>query len=211
LKLLKLFAPPLLLVVLFFPAIPPAHAQSNFSMYFGMGTARVKSNGQSYDFFGTGMPVSAPAMGGLFGIFGADYMFRKHIGFGAEYSVHFSQASYAGIDYRPAFFDFNAIYKPLSGDSRVVPEIQGGLGGENLKFYLAQQSCIGVSCTTFTQYLQSSNHFELHASGGLRIYVKGGVFIRPQVDIHWVNNNIEFGSDWVPEYTAAVGYTFGGR
>ena len=43
------------------------------------------------------------------------------------------------------------------------------------------------------------------------MYVKGGLYLRPQVDVHWVNNFNEFGSDWVPEYTVAIGYTFGAR
>ena len=91
-----------------------------------------------------------------------------------------------------------------------MPEIQGGLGGANLKFYISQKACL-VSCQTYNSYLQSSNHFLLHASGGVRFYVKPSIFIRPQVDVYWVNNLTEFGNTLVPQYTVAIGYTFGGR
>jgi hypothetical protein len=43
----------------------------------------------------------------------------------------------------------------------------------------------------------------------VRFYVKDNVFIRPQVDVHWVKNLFQFGSNWVPEYGAAIGYSFG--
>ena len=84
-----------------------------------------------------------------------------------------------------------------------MPEIQGGIGGENNKFYLTQSGCLSgsIACSTLSQYIASSNHFQVHFSGGVRLYVKGGLYLRPQVDVRWVNNFVEFGSDWVPEYT----------
>ncbi len=66
----------------------------------------------------------------------------------------------------------------------------------------------GIACSSST-YLVSSNHFQVHFSAGLRVYIKGGIFIRPQFDIHYVNNFYQFGSGWVPEYGAVIGYTFG--
>lgn len=204
------FAAPL--VLLFSLLGTSAHAQSNFSVYFGMGSATDSrsNNPNAQNNFITGDAETPPTMGGLFGMFGGDYMFRRMLGFGAEYSVHFTQTEYLGLNVRPAFFDFNAVFQPLPKSTKIVPEIQGGLGGANLKFYVPQQSCI-VNCTTFNTYVQSSNHFQLHASAGVRFYVTHSIFIRPQFDIHWVHNLTEYGSDWVPEYTVAVGYTFGGR
>ena len=80
----------------------------------------------------------------------------------------------------------------------------------DLKFYETQTQCAlpGV-CTTLNQYIASSNHFQLHFSGGVRLYIKPSIYIRPQVDVHWVNNFQEFGSSWVPEYSVAIGYSFG--
>ncbi len=209
-KLMMRIAP--LFVILLFGGVNLAHAQG-VSAYFGMGTATDKSNGQEVD-----PPLGdiGPRMGGLFGKFGADFMFRPKLGFGAEYTFKFSQGNYAGqegLNYRPTFYDFNAIYHPLTGTGRrVVPELQGGLGGVDLKFYATGQSCITTNvCQNLSQYLQSSNHFQLHGGAGVRLYVRGGIYVRPQIDIHWVHHLNEFGSDWVPEYGVAIGYTFGGR
>ncbi len=77
-------------------------------------------------------------MTGTFGTFGADFMWKKHLGFGGEYSFRVSQGPFApqeDVTYRPAFYDFNAIWHPIEV-ARVVPEIQGGIGGVNTKFYL---------------------------------------------------------------------------
>jgi hypothetical protein len=179
-------------------------------MYFGMGTARDTSNGQSFDFFGTGIPKSTPSLDGLFGTFGGDFMLRHNLGIGAEYSWRFSQHPYADLSYRPAFWDFNAVFQPTFAQKRIVPEFQGGLGGANLKFYVPQQSCL-VSCQTFNTLIQSSNHFQVHGLAAVRFYVHGNVFVRPQVDLRWVHNFVEFGRDFVPQYGVSVGYTFGER
>jgi hypothetical protein len=199
-----------LLVIVLFGGVKFASAQG-VSAYFGMGTAMDKSNGQQVD-----PPLGdiGPRMGGLFGKFGADFMLRPHFGVGGEYSFRFGQGNYAGqegVSYRPTFYDFNAIWHPVSS-KRVVPELQGGLGGADLKFYITGQSCVVTNvCQNQSQYVQSSNHFQLHGSTGVRFYVKGSFYIRPQVDIHWVHNLNEFGSDLVPEYGAVIGYTFGGK
>jgi hypothetical protein len=209
LKLMLGIVPLMCMVVLLFAGVPPAKAQSNFSVYGGGGTAIDKSTGQHLDICQTGNPLPTPSMGGAWGRFGADFMLLHHLGIGAAYSVHFTQTPYACLNYRPAFFDFNAIYEPFSS-KRVVPEIEGGLGGMNIKYYIAQTQCL-VSCTTYNTYLQSTNHFDLHVSGGIRFYVHNSIFIRPQVDVHYVPHLSEFGSKWVPEYSVAVGYTFGER
>jgi hypothetical protein len=198
----------LVLFLLLFAGVTSASAQSvGFS--FGLGTATNSANGQPLDSFGD----VGPKLGGVFATFAGDYMFRPSLGFGAEYSFRASQGNYApqvGVNYRPIFYDFNAIWHPVTTSTRVVPEFQGGLGGADLKFYESQTECaiVGV-CTTLNQYIASSNHFQLHFSGGVRLYVKPSIYIRPQVDVHWVNNFQEFGSSWVPEYSVAIGYSFG--
>ena len=185
-----------------------AKAQSA-SVYFGLGTAVDSSNGQPINTFGDGTLYNTPRMGGLFETVGGGVMFRPHFGVGFETSFR-SQTNYAGLNYRPLFYDFNAIYHPLSDSGMVVPEFQAGLGGANLRFYENQSYCDSFGgCSNSNYYVESSNHFQLHFSGGVNFYVKGGIFIRPQVDVHWVNNFFQFGSDWVPEYSAAIGYTFG--
>lgn len=213
---------PLLLLPLLFGGVTGAKAQA-VSAYIGFGTATDSSNGQQLECpesalncdSGITSPDVGPKLTGTFGTFGADYMWKKHLGFGGEYSWRLSQGAFApqeDVTYRPAFYDFNVIWHPIDV-ARVVPEIQGGIGGVNTKFYETESGCLSgaIACSTLSEYFASSNHFQIHFSGGVRFYVKGGLYIRPQVDVHWVNNFVEFGSDWVPEYTVAIGYTFGSR
>lgn len=209
-----------LLLLLLFCGVSPAKAQG-VSAYFGLGTATDKSSNEPLETAGSsdinGNPIVtpdvAPSLGGIFGTFGADYMWKAKLGFGGEYTWHLTQANFApqeGYTYRPGFYDFNVIYHPINR-TRIVPEIQGGIGGANIKFYYSETGCVanGIGCSTLSYYASSSNHFAVHMSGGVRFYIKGGLYIRPQVDVRWVDNFVEFGSDWVPEYSAVVGYTFG--
>jgi hypothetical protein len=205
---LKFFHVLPLLFVMIFGGVKFANAQSG-DVYFGMGTATDPSTAQTFNTFGTSSVFSTPKMTGLFGMFGAGYMLRPTFGVGGEYSFRFAQGSYAGLNYRPKFYDFNAIWMPLSNSKPVVPEFQAGIGGASLSFYLPQQ-CDQFACSSST-FLESSHHFQTHLSAGIRIYVKGGMFIRPQVDVHYVNNFFQFRSNWVPEYTVSFGYTFGRR
>ncbi len=186
-----------------------ASAQS-IDAYAGAGTASASSTGVPINTFGDGTLYNPPGLHGTFLTFGGTVMFRPHFGVGAETSFRPSRSPYAGLEYRPTFYDFNGVYHPITGRRRVVPEFQAGLGAVNLKYYYSQQTCDSfVGCSSSSSYLESSNHFQVHFAAGLQIYVKGNFFIRPQVDAHWVNNFFQFGSNWVPEYGAVIGYTFG--
>jgi hypothetical protein len=205
---IRLFAP-LFLVILLFGSAKVAKAQSG-DVYFNIGTATAKSSNQSIDTFGDGNLYTTPAMGGVFGGFGADFMFRPTLGVGFEYNARFSQAGYAGLNYRPKFYDFNAVWKPISNSGKIVPEFQAGVGAASLSFYYNQQFCDAFAgCSTSNSYLESSHHFQTHLGAGVNIYVKGGIFVRPQIDVHYVRNFYQFGSNWVPEYSFGIGYTFG--
>ncbi len=192
-----------LFLVLFFGVTNLAHAQGG-SAYFGMGTAFDKSTG-TVDPFDFGTNITAPKMTGLFGIFGGDAMFKPNLGVGVAISTRFGQAAYSGLTYRPTFYDFNAVWQPWSPTKRVVPEFQGGVGGVKVSFYEPSNGLIGPS----TGLVGSSNHFQIHGSAGLRLYVTDHVYIRPQVDVHYVPNYIQFGRDTVLEATVSVGYSFG--
>jgi len=48
-------------------------------------------------------------------------------------------------------------------------------------------------------------------SAAVRICATSHLFFRPAVDVHYVNNFFQFGSNRVPEYTFGVGYSFGGE
>jgi len=165
----------LLLVALSFGIVRTANAQSA-DIYFDIGTAIDKSNGQSVDFFGTGTPLPTPKMTGLFGGFGGSFMFRRTIGFGAEYFSRFSQGGYAGLNYRPKFYDFNAVWMPVRS-KYVAPEFQAGIGGVSLSFYLPPQCDATLGCST-SSFITSSRHFQTHLGVGVNFYLKNGVFFR---------------------------------
>jgi hypothetical protein len=208
-----------LLALLLLAGVRQAGAQG-VSAYFGVGSAldsAATSPGCSPQFIldeVTGNCEAAPTMGGVFGVFGADFMIKPHLGINAEYSFRFAQANYlpaAGLNIRPAFYDFNAIYQPSSGDKHFVPVLEGGIGGAKSSFYITQQGCITAgTCVNQSQFLVSSNHFLLHGAVGLKMYVKGDMFLKPQVDFRWVDNlNQQYGRNFVPEFTMSIGYSFG--
>lgn len=188
-----------------------AHAQK-FDAYIGVGTAMDSSSGQTYDTFSTGNPFTTPRLAGSVGKVGADFMFTPHFGVGAETDFRFSQAAYLGLNYRPTFYDFNGIWMPIAHAKRVVPEFQAGLGAVNLKFYYPQSYCDAFAgCSTSNTFVESSNHFQIHMMAGVRFYATSHLFIRPQVDVRYVDNFFQFGNNWVPEYGGSIGWTFGER
>jgi len=199
------------MVMLSLALVLPAAAQAGVDVFAGVGTTVLESSGQSIDTFSTGSPFNTPRMGGMFGKFGGDYLITPHFGIGAETDFRFSQGAYAGLTYRPLFYDFNGIWLPTAHRlKRVVPELQAGLGGVNLKFYYPQSSCNSFTgCSSSSSFVDSANHFQVHLEAGVRFYVTSHLFVRPQVDAHYVNNFFQFGSNWVPQYGASVGWSFG--
>lgn len=190
-----------------------AKAQAGLDAYFGVGTAMDSSSGQSIDTFGTGNPFTTPRLAGTFGRVGADVMFKPWIGVGGEADWRFSQAAYAGLSYRPLFYDFNAIIMPTGHKfKRVVPEFQVGIGGTKLSFYENATYCDQfVGCSSSNAQVESANHFQTHLAAGIRLYATQHLFIEPRIDAHYVDNFFQFGSNWVPEYGASVGWSFGER
>lgn len=189
-----------------------ASAQSGLDVYFGVGTTTVNSSGTTIDTFGNGSLFSTPKMGGAFGKAGADLMLTPHFGIGGEADFRFTQGAYAGLTYRPTFYDFNGIWHPIVRSRHVVPEFQAGIGAVNLKFFQNQSFCDAFAgCQSSNSFLEGSNHFQTHLSAAVRFYATNHIFFRPQVDARYVDNFFQFGSNWVPEYSASVGYSFGER
>jgi hypothetical protein len=198
----------------FAAAMPLAHAQvPQGNIYFGVGTATDSSSNQQIDTFGTGSPYTTPKLGGLFLDAGGGLMVTPHWGVGADLSWRTTQAAYAGLQYRPLFYDLNGIWQPIGQSAkRIVPEIQGGIGGVHLSYYYNSSYCDQFAgCSTSSEYLEGSSHFQVHMSAAVRLYATPHLFFRPAVDVHWVNNFFQFGSGWVPEYSLGVGYSFGGE
>jgi len=195
-----------------------AHAQNGLDVYFGVGTATASSNGTSIDTFNTGNVGPAntagyyntPKLTGAFGKVGADLMFTPHFGAGGEADWRFTQGDYAGLNYRPIFYDFYGIWEPVTRVKRVVPQFVGGLGAVNLRFFYPSSYCDAFAgCSNSNTYLESSNHFQVKLGFGVSFYATPHIFFRPQVDAHYVDNFYQFGSNWVPEYSVAIGYRFG--
>lgn len=200
------------------------------SVYFGAGTAwdtkgtgtNLNTNtpcpsGQLFDDFNSECE-GGPIIGGAFGLFGADFMIKPHLGVNGEYAFRFAQAGYlplAGLNMRPSFYDFNAVWEPgpTGSEARVVPVLEGGIGGSRVALYVTQQCTItGINCTSSTPAGVNANHFQVHGAAGVKLYVSGGIFIKPQFDFHYVTNlTQQFGRNWVPQVTVSLGYTFGGR
>lgn len=190
-------------------AVPLASAQSGpINVYFGLGTATDSSSNRSIDTFGTGSAFTSPKLGGLFGDVGANIMLTPRFGFGGDLSWRTTSAAYAGLNYRPFFYNFDGIYTPAKS-RHVEPELRLGLGGVSLRYSYTQQFCDQFTgCTTSNQYLESSHHFQVHGAVAARLYATKNLFVRPAFDVHYVNNFFQFGRNWVPEYSLGIGWSF---
>jgi hypothetical protein len=184
-----------------FAAVTAAHAQ-RIDFSFGLST----TNGPSAQTDSSGNVVAPSFARGTYIGFGGNVLFYHNMGINGEVSLRATQAHYStaffDIPYRPVFYDFNAIWAPKYG--KLGPELMAGIGAESLRFYVAP-SC-GSGCINY----QSFNHFTGHFGGGLKIYVKGGFFVRPEAHLYLVHNNQEFNGGRVGRYGASIGYSFGG-
>ena len=135
---------------------------------------------------------------------------KPHLGITGEYSFRFAQSSYMpaeDVNVRPGFYDFNAVYQPTSGDKKIVPVFEAGIGGAKVSSYFTSSA---GSLFSQSELIGSSSHFQLHAAAGVKIYVKSDFFIKPLFDYHWVDNlTDQYGRNSVPEVTISIGYTFG--
>jgi len=175
--------------------------------------------GQGFDAaFGFGSITSAKAVttngltfpslrGGLYPGVTVDLLIHHRIGFEGDLFWKASQGLY-GINqpYRPIFYSFNAIWAPHISKN-LTGEVLGGIGGEDLRFYGLLNFSQFAGYTNYT----SSNHFMGDVGAGLRAYFWHDAFIRPEVRLYLVHNNVEFSSGNILRYGASIGYSFGGR
>jgi len=216
----------LLLSLLLLFGVDFTHAQG-VAPFFGLGSAFDSAgtsagcpSGQLVDELSLIVPGECepgPTIGGIFGTFGVDFMFKEHLGVNGEYSFRFAQAPYlpdADLNYRPGFYDFNIVWEPTTAsDKRIVPVIDGGIGGARIALYeTASETVTGITSNFSESAGITANHFQIHGAVGAKLFVKGNIFIKPQFDIRYVTHlTSQFGRDWVPEVTASVGYSFGSR
>ena len=209
------------LPLLFLPLM--AHAQSALDVNVNFGSAWDSKTGlgiynlNSPNALGTCIPGSAntfcqatPDLSGFFLGFGGDIMFRPHLGAGAEVNFQPVHHDYGPLKSRQTFIDVNGIYEPYV-TKRAIVQLQAGLGSASTGFIISQNACVGTAvCTKQTAAVGRANHFQLHFGAGLQIALTNHVFIRPQFDLHYVPNlTDQYGSNWVPTATVAVGYHFG--
>src|SRR6202790_4001120 len=153
---------------------------------------------------------TCPEDGGLYINLGADVIFHRRMGFGFDAAWKATQGSYGGSGgqpFRPILFDFNGVYQPRLS-KKVGADLMAGIGWQTTRFY----GYVPTSgCVYFGACYQSSNHFLVHLGAGLRYYVKGNFFVRPEVRYYRIfNNTADFSSDNIIRVGASIGYTIGG-
>jgi hypothetical protein len=177
-----------------------AFAQQQFDVAFGVSSLLAPSSGSA-----SGNHSFQTISGGAYPNFSADVIFWRNLGVQGEVAWRASQNLYGGYQpYRPIFYDFNAIYAPQVGKHAQL-ELLGGLGAESVRFYTGTYTCDFYSCTNYV----SSNHFMGVVGAGLRLYAKGGFFVRPEFREYFVHNNYEFSSDHSTRAGVSIGYSFG--
>ena len=180
-------------------AVGTAHGQQG-DVAFGVGTITAPSALSA-----SGNYSQQSLTGGAYPVFSGDVIFyKRRFGIGGEVAWRASQGKYQGFfPFRPIFYDFNAIWVP--GTLRhIAPQLEAGIGAESVRFYQNFFLCGFSGCTNYS----SSNHFLGHFGGGLRLYIKGNFFVRPEAHLYLVHNNFEFSSGRATRFGLSIGYTF---
>jgi len=149
-----------------------------------------------------------PEKGGLYPNISADVIFHRRMGFGFDVAWKGSQGNYGGlgIPYRPIIWDFNGVYQPRIS-KKVGLDLMAGIGWQSTRFYGYTPT---FSCEQLGACYQSSNHFLVDIGGGLRYYVWGHVFVRPEAHYYRVfNNTVDFSGNDLLRVGASIGYTIG--
>jgi hypothetical protein len=173
---------------------------------FGVGTVTAPSASSA-----SGKYSPQSLSGGAYPAFSGDVLFfKKQFGINGEVAWRASEAKYYPFQnpfigpqpYRPIFFDFNGIWVPQVS-KRAAPELMAGIGGEDVRFYQQFFSCSYFGCTNYT----ATTHFMGHFSGGLRLYVFGNFFVRPEAHLYLIHNNFEFSSGRATRFGVSIGYS----
>lgn len=115
------------------------------------------------------------------------------------------QYEYAGLQYRPVFHTFDAVYQPERLHiKRSVPELRAGIGLAGIHYDLGDQGSCDV-----VPGCPSSHYFVGHVAVAARVYMTSHIFLRPAVDVQYVKDFSPFGTNWVPRYSMSLGYSLG--
>ena len=144
--------------------------------------------------------------GGTYPGFSGDVLFWHNFGLGGEIFWKANQSEYNSIygtiPYRPMFLDFDGVYSPKIA-SHAYLELSAGIGALDTRQY-----CNGCGNGYNTNYT-SDKHFMGDFGAGLKLYPKGGFFVRPEAKFYLVNNNQLFSSYYSSRFGLSIGYTFG--
>ena len=210
---MRKFAFPATLIA-FFVLCSFASAQQG-DAYIGGGTLLSSSASSSTLIPGTNCGTNSqggavcPEKGGTYLNLGADVIFKGRLGAAFDINWKASQGAFGGPGgqpYRPLLWTFNGVYQPRL-TKKVGLDLFGGIGWQSTRFYGYQPTS---NCVYFGACYTSSNHFLVDVGGGIRYYVWGHMFLRPEVRVfHIVNNGDNFTSNNVFRVGASIGYTIG--
>ena len=155
---------------------PAIHAQNAVDVSVGLGTAHVgaASGGIDNTSLGSCTPTgsnsltcqSPPSLGGLFLGIGGDIMFSEKFGAGAQVALTPAKRDYGPLSYRQTFIDVNGLYEPVR-TKRAVLQLQAGVGTARTGFSYTATSCVGTAvCSTQSQAVGTTSHFQLHLGRG---------------------------------------------
>jgi hypothetical protein len=210
----------LAVVITLFAFASLASAQQG-DAYIGGGTLLTSSTSFSTTVPGTNCGLDSqggalcPEKGGTYLNLGADIIFKNRLGAAFDVNWKASQGSIGGPGgqpYRPLLFTFNGVFQPRLSKKAGI-DLFGGIGWQSTRFYGYQPTS---SCVYFGACYTSSNHVLVDIGGGIRYYVWGHVFLRPEVRLFHVLNNTDtsangfgFSSNNVIRVGASIGYTIG--
>jgi hypothetical protein len=145
--------------------------------------------------------------GGTYTGLSAAIVLKNHYGLFAEGAFRYHKGFYDGYqEYRPVFFDVNAMYSRHVAH-KMLAEAMAGVGGESVVFYNIFAGCNSSACGAHV----SADHFAFHAGGDLRYTFLRRLFVRPEIHYYLIPNNSEFRSNSVLRVGASIGYTFGNK
>jgi hypothetical protein len=188
----------------FFVLVSSAFGQG-FDAAFGVGS--VTSSSPTTGTCPTGTCTFPSERGGAYPGFSADLLVHHRMGFEGDIFWKASQGEYGGFNpYRPIFWSINGIWAPRIAKN-FTGEVLAGIGAEDIRFYGTLNFSQFAGYTNYT----SSNHFLGDVGAGLRAYFWHDAFIRPEVRLYLIHNNVEFSSGKILRYGASIGYSFGGK
>lgn len=150
---------------------------------------------------------SPPSLGGLFLGIGGDIMFSEKFGAGAQVALTPAKRVYGPLSYRQTFIDVNGLYEPVR-TKRAVLQLQAGVGTARTGFSYTATSCVGTAvCSTQSQAVGTTSHFQLHLGAAVQVFVTEHIFVKPQFDYRYVPGlTDQFGGTSVPMFLINVGY-----